>query len=141
MRRVKGSVGRVYLPASLQTELAHWKGIVRPSNDDEYIFSSRNGPPKDAHNYWRRHLKPLAANLGVPNLTFQSLRRTFATLVQGKGSLKDAQTQLRHKNILTTLNAYTQPIPESVKRPVEALDSELLKVSSEFGQESEAAVH
>jgi integrase len=34
------------------------------------------------------------------NLTFQSLRRSFATLMQGKGTPKDAQTQLRHKDIL-----------------------------------------
>ena len=68
------------------------------------------------------------------------MRRTFATLMQGKGSPKDAQTQLRHKDILTTLNVYTQPIPESVKRSVEALDSQLLKVLDEFGRESEAPV-
>jgi hypothetical protein len=60
--------------------------------------------------------------------------------MQGKGSPKDAQTQLRHKDILTTLNVYTQPIPESVKRSVEALDSELLKVLDEFGRKSEAPV-
>jgi hypothetical protein len=55
------------------------------------------------------HLRPLAAGLGAPNLTFQSLRRTFATLMRGKGTPKDAQTQLRHKDILTALNVYTQP--------------------------------
>lgn len=138
--KTEGSVGKVYLPASLQTELAHWKEVVRPSDDNEYIFRSRNGTPRDAHNYLRRHLKPLAASLGVPNLTFQSLRRTFATLMQGKGTPKDAQTQLRHKDILTTLNVYTQPIPESVKQSVEALDTELLKVLGEFGRESEGPV-
>jgi integrase len=128
--KTEGSVGQVYLPASLQIELAHWKEIVRPSSDDEYIFRSRKGTPRDAHNYLRRHLKPLAAGLGVPNLTFQSLRRTFATLMQGKGTPKDAQTQLRHKDVLTTMNVYTQPIPESVKRSVEALDSQF---SESFG--------
>jgi len=60
--------------------------------------------------------------------------------MQGEGSPKDAQTQLRHKDILTTLNVYTHPVPESAKRSVEALDSELLKVLDEFGRESEAPV-
>jgi len=138
--KTEGSVGQVYLPVSLQTELAHWKEIARPSSDDEYTFRSRKGTPRDAHNYLRRHLKPLAAALGVPNLTFQSLRRTFATLMQGKGTPKDAQTQLRHKDVLTTMNVYTQPIPESVKRSVEALDSELLRVLGEFGQASESRI-
>src|ERR1019366_2359927 len=134
------SNGQVYIPASLQAELAYWKDVVRPCDDDEYTFRSRQGTPKDSHNYLRRHLKPLAARLGVPNLTFQSLRRTFATLIHGVGSPKDAQTQLRHKDILTTLNVYTKSIPESVKRSVEALDSEILKVLGEIGQESEAQV-
>ena len=118
----------------------HWKAIIRPASDDEYIFRSRNRTPKDSHNYLRRHLKPLAISLGVANLTFQSLRPTFATLMQGKGTPKDAQTQLRHKDVLTTMNVYTQPIPESVKRSVEALDSELLKVLGKFGQASDSPV-
>ena len=44
------------------------------------------------------------------------------------------------KDILTTLNVYTLPIPESVKQSVEALDTELLKVLGEFGRESEGPV-
>ena len=138
--KTEGSVGKVYLPVSLQTELAHWKEVVRPSDDNEYIFRSRNGTPRDAHNYLRRHLKPLAEKLGVPGLTFQSLRRSFATLMQGKGTPKDAQTQLRHKDILTTLNVYTQPIPASVKHSVEALDAEFLKILGEIGQQPENSV-
>jgi integrase len=85
-------------------------------------------------------LKPIAAKLGVLGLTFQSLRRSFATLMQGKGTPKDAQTQLRHKDILMTLNVYTQPIPESVKNSVEALDAEFLKILDEIGRESESLV-
>ena len=138
--KTKCSLGQVYLPTSLREELAIWKEVVQPSNDEEYIFRSRNGTPKDAHNYLRRHLKPMAAGLGVPDLTFQSLRRTFATLLHGKGTPKDAQTQLRHRDILTTLNVYTQPIPESVRRSVEALDSEFLSILGEFGQHLECGV-
>jgi|ERR1035441_380453 integrase len=116
-------------------------GLVRSApDDDEYIFPSRRATPKDCHNYLRHHLKQLAAGLGVPSLTFQTLYRTFATLMQGKSSPKDAQTELRHRDILTMLHVYTQSIPESVKRPVEALDSELLKMLGEFGRESEALV-
>jgi hypothetical protein len=39
-----------------------------------------------------------------------------------------------------TLNVYTQPIHESVKHSVEALDSELLTILDEFGRESGKAV-
>jgi integrase len=138
--KTKKSVGKVYLSQSLQVELAHWKEIVQPKSSDDYIFPSRNGTPKDAHNYLRRHLKPLAEKLQVPGLTFQSLRRSFATLSQGKGTPKDVQTQMRHKDVLMTLNVYTQPIPQSVKNSVEALDSELQKILDTIGQQSVSSV-
>lgn len=138
--KTKKSMAKVYLPRSLQLELAHWKEVEQPRSEDEYIFGSRNGTPKDAHNYLRRHLKPLAVRLGVSGLTFQSLRRSFATLIHGKGTPKDAQTQMRHKDVLMTLNVYTQPIPESVKKSVEALDAELLTILDETGRDSESSV-
>jgi len=65
--------------------------------------------PKDAHNDLRRHLKPLAEKLQVPGLTFQSLPRSFATLIQGKGTPKDVQTQMRHKDALKALCFHVRP--------------------------------
>ena len=138
--KTKKSIAKVYVPQSLQVELAHWKEIVQPKSDEDYIFPSRKGTPKDAHNYLRRHLKPLAEKLQVPGLTFQSLRRSFATLSQGKGTPKDVQTQMRHKDVLMTLNVYTQPIPQSVKNSVESLDTELQKILDTIGQDSKSPV-
>jgi integrase len=64
----------------------------------------------------RRFLAPKAKQHGIEGVTFQSLRRTFATHVHGLGTIKDAQAQLRHK------------IPESVQKSIEELDEKL------FGQ-------
>jgi integrase len=63
-----------------------------------------NRTPKDAHNYLERHLKPIAERVGVEGVIFQALRRTFATLMQGKEP-KNAQTQLRHSDIAMTLGS------------------------------------
>jgi len=65
---------------------------------------------------------------GIEDITFQALRRTFATQVHGIGTVKDAQTQLRHSNATTTMNVYTQEIPASVNATVEALDQKLFGV-------------
>jgi integrase len=78
----------------------------------------------DGRSYLRRFLKPLAKSLGIQGLTFQSLRRTFATQVHKLGTVKDAQAQLRHAHASTTLDVYTQEIPDSVRQTVEALDRE-----------------
>ena len=70
----------------------------------------------------RHHLKPIAQAAGLESVTFQALRRTFATLMQKCGTIKDAQTQLRHASAALTLGTYIQAIPSSVKDAVELLD-------------------
>lgn len=68
--------------------------------------------------FMQRHIKPLAEKLGIdPTLiTFQVLRRTFGTVMQKHGSIKDVQAYLRHASITTTGNVYVQVIPASVAR-------------------------
>ncbi len=95
---------------------------VRCIDDDGYVFASRRGTPLDTHVYLQRVLQPAARRAGIDGLTFQALRRTFATHVQGLGTVKDAQAQLRHAKASTTLNVYAQSIPETVMATVEALD-------------------
>ena len=117
------------------------KGRIRGGSNGALGPVVLRNPSVSAHG--QRHRTELLTRpppLNPLNPTFPPLSRTFVTLMEGKGTPKDAQTQLRHKDILTTLNVYTQPIPESVKRSVEALDSELLRVLGEFGQASEGRV-
>ena len=83
----------------------------------------------DPHNYLERILKPAARSVGIKDITFQALRRTFATQVQPFGTVKDSQTQLRHADANTTMNIYAQAIPESVRAAVEGLDQ---KISDEL---------
>jgi hypothetical protein len=42
------------------------------------------------------------------------MRRTLATELQDHGSMKDAQSILRHASIVTTGDTYQQPIEKSV---------------------------
>jgi len=60
-------------------------------------------------------------------VNFQVLRRTFATNAQVFGSPKDVQTHLRHSDIATTLNEYTQAVPESVRRLVNAVANDVME--------------
>jgi hypothetical protein len=50
----------------------------------------------DSNNYRKRVLHGLARELALPELTFQVIRRTFATLAQKEGTVKDIQGVLRH---------------------------------------------
>ncbi len=61
-------------------------------------------------------LVKVAIKLILPKLTFQVLRRSYATraVAEQKGSLKDVQAQLRHGRPDTTLQNYVKQVPESV---------------------------
>jgi integrase len=69
-----------------------------------------------------RELKPAGRKIGTPWLGWHALRRTHATLLQvAGGSLKDAQAQLGHTKLSTTLEIYTVPIPAHQRAAVENL--------------------
>ena len=93
-----------------------------PPND--LLFPTEVGTPYRIGNYLKRILKPIAANAGIPDMTYRALRRTFATEFQRHGSPKDAQAQLRHSNLEMT-GWYMREIPESVRSAVAEMDAEI----------------
>ena len=56
---------------------------------------------------------------GIKGLTFQALRRTFATHFHRIGTVKDQQSQMRHADAQTTMNIYTQSVSDSLKNAIE----------------------
>jgi integrase len=83
------------------------------SEPDDFIFANRlrQGGFIDPQNY-RRKMRKLGDELGLPKLAFQVIRRTIATLGQKKGTPKDIQVGLRHSRLSTATDVYMQEIPE-----------------------------
>jgi len=79
----------------------------------------------DTGNYRKRGLHKVAAELELPKLTFQVIRRTIATLAQKKGTVKDVQGVLRHSRAATTTDVYMQEIPKSVQATIDFINAEL----------------
>jgi hypothetical protein len=89
---------------------------------EELVFHTSNGTPYNDSNLLHRDLKPAGRKLGLPWLSWHPLRRTHATLFQfAGGSLRDAQAQLGHSKMSTTLEIYTLPLPEQQRATVEKL--------------------
>jgi integrase len=87
-----------------------------------FIFQTRNGHPYNDSNILGRELKPAGKKVGAPWLSWHTFRRTHATLLQlAGGSLKDAQAQLGHTQLSTTLEIYTLPLPAHQREAVENL--------------------
>lgn len=91
------------------------------------MFPSEHRTPMRPENWLRRRIKPIAARLAITvPVNFQVLRRTFATNAQGYGNPKDVQAHLRHTDIATTLDVYTQKVPESVRKLVNAVAHDVM---------------
>jgi integrase len=130
--KTQKSLRTVHLPEGLANELWLWKQECPDGSQEAFIFPNarkRDGAKKNSFirtdNYRSQVLKKLAAELELPKLNFQVLRRTMATLAQTKGGVKDVQGVLGHSKADTTVNVYMQPIEASVKQTLDAISSEL----------------
>jgi integrase len=142
--------GYVAISPDLEKELRTWLQIRRMSDPyhlhsdpvaNDLLFPSETGTPYRIGNYLKRVLKPLAVKAGIPDLTFQALRRAFATHFQRYGSPKDAQAQLRHSKLEMT-GWYMKQIPETVRAAVEKMDADLCRVEQTSPRISdESAIH
>ncbi len=121
----------VAIPDVLLPALRIWRDQNATAPVDGLIFPSEAGTPMRPENWLRRRIKPLAraADITVP-ANFRVLRRTFATNAQGHGNPKDVQAYLRRTDIVTTLDVYTQSIPESVRKLVNAVTDEVVGKSA-----------
>ena len=135
----KTSSSNAYVSISddLYNEITLWLSIRnmadpyhrnRPLAPNDLLFPTEAGTPYRIGNYLKRVLKPIAANAGIPDMTYRALRRTFATEFQRHGSPKDAQAQLRHSKLEMT-GWYMREIPESVRFAVAEMDAEICQAT------------
>jgi integrase len=125
-RKTRKALRPIHIPKELADDLWLWKQESKHSTPDDFIFSNRlrKGGFIDPQNY-RKKMRKLGEELGLPKLTFQVIRRSIATLGQKKGTPKDIQGVLRHSRLSTTTDVYMQEISESVKATVAAINKEL----------------
>lgn len=128
--KTRKSLAPVHLPPVLVSDLLVWKAKSPDSRPDAFIFPNKEGGFHDTGNYRKRVLKQLADTLNLPNLTFQIIRRTIATLSQTKGHAKATQGMMRHSRVATTTDVYQQVIPEGVAEMVDSIHGELRKPST-----------
>ena len=114
----------VHIPKELAGDLWLWRRECKNPTPEGFIFPNRLGGFIDPQNY-RKKMRKLGEDLGLPKLTFQVIRRTIATLAQKKATPKDVQGVLRHSRLATNTDVYMQEIPESVKATVAAINKEL----------------
>jgi len=137
--KTKGSRRTLPMPEPLVVALERHRGRLSAQAEEELVFQTRNRTPFSDTNLLRKHLKPAGRKLGMPWLSWHTLRRTHATLLQHAGAtLREAQAQLGHTKMSTTLEIYTLSIPQAQRTAVENLSrmvtngDELVEVGEEL---------
>ena len=116
----------VPVPPDFGREIEAWIAEHPERNNPRaFLFPNPAGTAFSVGNYLKRRLKPLAAKVGIQDLTHQAFRRTSSTHMQNHASVKDMQRHLRHTDPQTTLKHYTKVIPESLRTAVAALDAQI----------------
>jgi integrase len=114
----------VSIPDLVRPYIQSWQAVCEDTSPEALMFPtsgklSRKGlkVPFESTNFMERRIYPVADKLKIPRrlVKFQVLRRTVCTDLQFHGTLKDAQTALRHQSSATTSDIYMQPVSESVK--------------------------
>jgi integrase len=129
--KVKTSDSRalVPIPDLVRPDIEDWRAACEDTSPEALMFAtagkrSRKGQkvPFDSTNFMERRIYPIADRLKIPRklCKFQVLRRTAGTDLQAHGTMKDAQTALRHQSVKTTANLYMQPVPQSVTAALNA---------------------
>jgi integrase len=99
----------------LQEFRANWT-----SNQEGFLFVTRNGRPPSSNKVVEYHLWTLLDALGIPRCGLHAFRHSHASLLLDSGATpKVAQRQLRHSDARTTLDIYGHVVGDADRQAVE----------------------
>ena len=99
----------------------------KAGDPDSLVFSTCSGQPLCRRNLLHRHLQPVCEELGLPRITWHSLRHCHATLLDVVGApLGTIQALLGHASSEVTRQIYLHAIPAEQRRAVEGVEKLLI---------------
>jgi integrase len=124
--KTEASESLLPLDPDLASLLLTHKGNKPNAADSGFVFAGRTGNPPWPDTILADYLKPAAVKVGIGNIGWHTFRHTYSTLLHAFGTRPAVQKELlRHADIQTTMNIYTQAIPaekrEAASKVVNAL--------------------
>jgi integrase len=125
--KTRESRNAIPIPEDVIPIIDAWRSVAKNTTPDALMFPTfgrgkRKGEvvPRQGRNFLKWRIHPISDKLGIPRklVTFQVMRRTLGTDMQGHGTMKDAQQILRHASIKTTAEIYMQEIQASVRSAI-----------------------
>jgi len=114
------------------TMLAAWKRVSKRTAPEDLLFGTRTGKAQNPNNVLRRYLYPACSRLGMPQATWLTFRRTFASWSHNTGAPNKVTAELMgHARVYTTLNVYTQLMIDALRPAVDRIGEELFATCSQ----------
>jgi integrase len=117
---VKTQASRRWMPLdrSLAEKLRQHKARLAPlAKSNDWVFAN----PETGKPYWPGRIQenwivPAAEKAGIARIGWHTFRHSHSTLLHALGvDLKVQQELLRHADIRTTMNIYTQAVPTALR--------------------------
>lgn len=94
------------------------------SNQEGFLFVTRNQRPPSSNNVVEHHLWPILDALEIPRCGLHAFRHTHTALLLDSGATpKVVQRQLRHADARTTLQIYAHVVGDAHRQAVEKVAS------------------
>jgi integrase len=117
--KTKYSQSGLPLDPVLAEILFTWKRASKFGGETDWVFASpqkAGGSPLRSTSVLEKHIKPAAIAAGLGTVGWHTFRHTYSSLLRQIGvDVKVQQELLRHADVRTTLNVYTQA-PSEQKR-------------------------
>jgi integrase len=117
------------------TALLNVKTQAFYSSPSDWVFAADNGKPRWADSTLRGQILPAAERAGIGKIGWHTFRHSYSSILRSLGTdVKVQQELLRHADVQTTMNIYTQA-PSDAKRTAQ---SKVVQMVLGSGQASSA---
>jgi integrase len=112
-----------------RTLIADWRRRVGRSDPEDLVFATWSGKPISPNNVLRASVFSACKSLELPNATWLTFRRTYASWAHDLGMPGKVIAQLMgHAKVDTTLNVYAQVLDGSVREAAERVGVGLITI-------------
>ena len=118
----------VPLDPSLAEVLLRHKKNSKYKSPTDFVFAGDSGRPRWRGILFADHIRPAAERARIGKIGWHTFRHSFSTLLHSMGTDLAVQKELlRHADIKTTMNIYTQAMAPAKRKAIRKLTQKLLE--------------
>ena len=123
--KTKGSRRVIPLSKEAVAMIEAWRKAAPKKLPDDFIFSTRQGTPKEPRQIVRDYIAPACRELGLPLAGWLTFRRTFATWADESGASAKQRGALMGNSPDINLQVYTKTTDDGLRRAVQEVGAAL----------------